>query len=473
MAQDKYFDIALQGLKALVKERGEDSTFPFDAVWSYTNEEVPGKNKPHQAGRLTDSGYLELTGNSTRTESEARAGSVAREYRPGPKLRSRAATPTPTSTPASVADAFKGLEKAMAGQGFVITAGELANFYLALLVSPLVIMTGISGTGKSRLPRLFAELIGASFASIPVKPQWDDNSDLFGYTSNLNQGVFVKGEVTTVLESATADLTKPSFVLLDEMNLAAVEHYFSDFLSVIETRRRTGGSIITDILPIDLPHEIDGQVDPYSELRSLYLPRNVRVVGTANMDETTRNFSPKVLDRAFSIEFNEVDLTAFPAATTGPVPVELFRNLAARLVDSQNPVTVGEGYKEQPQLFDDVAGLIEEVRTILEPARLSFGYRPRDASCLYMWHWKKDNLETLLPYNTALDYCILQKVLPKIYGQGERLRKALENLEGWLQGESVLGLEADPTRQLLRSAEKVKRMRLRLEEEGATAYWGA
>jgi 5-methylcytosine-specific restriction endonuclease McrBC GTP-binding regulatory subunit McrB len=306
-----------------------------------------------------------------------------------------------------------------------------------------------------------------------VKPQWDDNSDLFGYTSNLNQGVFVKGEVTSVLQAAAAELTKPSFVLLDEMNLAAVEHYFSDFLSVIETRRRSGGSIVTDALPIDLPRAVQGEEDPYASLRSLFLPRNVRVVGTANMDETTRNFSPKVLDRAFSIEFNEVDLTAFPTAASGPASAEPFRSLAVRLVDPQNPVTVNEGYKDQSQLFDDVAGLIEEVRTILEPARLSFGYRPRDASCLYMWHWKKDKLETLLPYNTALDYCILQKVLPKIYGQGDRLRGALENLEAWLQGQSVLGLEADPTRQLLRSAEKVKRMRQRLDEEGATTYWGA
>jgi hypothetical protein len=472
MMQDKYFDIALEGLKALVKDRGENSTFPFDAVWSYTNKEVPGKNKPHQAGRLKEAGYLELTGNSTRAETQARAGSPTREYRPGSKLRSQAAKPESASA-GSIADAFKSLEKAMAGQGFVITAGELANFYLALQVSPLVIMTGISGTGKSRLPRLFAELIGASFASIPVKPQWDDNSDLFGYTSNLNQGVFVTGEVTSVLLAAAAELTKPSFVLLDEMNLAAVEHYFSDFLSVIETRRRAGGSIVTDVLPIDLPHVASGQADPYKGLRSLSLPRNVRVVGTANMDETTRNFSPKVLDRAFSIEFNEVDLTAFPAATSGSLSVESFRALAKRLVDEQNPVTVGEGYKAQAELFDDVAGLIEEVRTILEPARLSFGYRPRDAACLYMWHWKKDNLEAILPYNTALDYCILQKVLPKVYGQGERLRSALESLEGWLQGEAVLGMEADPERKLLRSAEKVKRMRQRLDEEGATTYWGA
>lgn len=472
MTQDKYLDIALQGLRALVKDRGENSTFPFDAIWSYTQEVVPGKNKPHQAGRLTDAGYLELTGNSTRAESAARAGSPTREYRPGPKLRSQAPEPAPANG-ALIADAFKGLEKAMASQGFVITAGELANFYLALLVSPLVIMTGISGTGKSRLPRLFANLTGATFASVPVKPQWDDNSDLFGYTSNLNQGVFVQGEITAVLQAASADPKRPSFILLDEMNLAAVEHYFSDFLSVIETRRRDGGSIITDALPIDLPQVNSSHEDLYGGLRGLYLPHNVRVVGTANMDETTHNFSPKVLDRAFSIEFNEVDLTAFPNTASGPISIESFRPIATRLVDPQNPVTVGEGYREQPQMFDDVAGLIEEVRTILEPARLSFGYRPRDASCLYIWHWKKDSLEGILPYNTALDYCILQKVLPKIYGQGERLRSALENLEGWLQGESVIGLEADPARQFLRSAEKVRRMRQRLDEEGATTYWGA
>ena len=207
---------------------------------------------------------------------------------------------------------------------------------------------------------------------IPVKPQWDDNSDLFGYTSNLNRGIFVKGQVTGALEAAAAEASKPSFVLLDEMNLAAVEHYFSDFLSVIETRHRSGGAIITDALPIDLPRAAAGQEDAYAALRSLYLPHNVRVVGTANMDETTRNFSPKVLDRAFSIEFNEVDLTAFPAEGNRSVPAEAFRQLAGRLVDPANPVTVAEGYKEEPDLFDDVAGLIEEVRTILEPARLSF-----------------------------------------------------------------------------------------------------
>ena len=234
MMRDKYFKIAVEGVESLVKDRGENATFPFDAVWSYTKKDVPGPNKPHQAGRLVAAGYLELTGASTRAESAARAGSPTREYRPGPKFLSQA--PSAGTPSASVADAIRGLEKAMAGGDLSSRRANLRIFNLALLVSPLVIMTGISGTGKSRLPRLFAEFIGASFAPIPVKPQWDDNSDLFGYTSNLNQGVFVKGAVTGVLEAAGTELSKPSFILLDEMNLAAVEHYFSDFLSVIETR---------------------------------------------------------------------------------------------------------------------------------------------------------------------------------------------------------------------------------------------
>ena len=412
---------------------------------------------------------MELTGGTAKAESQARAGSPTREYRPGRRLRTHSSKSSPTS--ATTANALLALAAAMEARGFLVTPGEVANFYLALLASPLVIMTGISGTGKSRLPRLFAELIGASFTSIPVKPQWDDNSDLFGYTSSLNRDAFFKGGVTAALEDAFADPTRPSIVLLDEMNLAAVEHYFSDFLSVIETRVRSKAGIVTDTVPIDLPPLKSGTEDPYSSLRDLRIPSNIRVVGTANMDETTRSFSPKVLDRAYSIEFGDVDLTAFPKIASDSTRDGGFSQLAKRLVDPKNPLTVGEGYGTQRELFDDVAGLVEEVRIILGQAGLSFGYRPRDAACLYMWHWKRDNLEGVLPRSSALDNCILQKVLPKVYGQGERLRESLETLELWLQGESVKGLEADPTRKFLRSADRVKQMRQRLEEDGATSYW--
>ena len=470
MAYDEYFEIAVRKTKKLVEDRGEDATFPFDAVWRYALvEEIPSTSRPHQAARLVKSGYLELTGEMTQAETESRAGSTTREYRVGRLLRSTPHQPSPA--PNTIPDVLRKMESTMAAQGFVITAADLANFYLALLVSPLVIMTGVSGTGKSKMPRLFAELIGAHFASVPVKPQWDDNSDLFGYTSNLNRGAFVKGEVTSELELAAARLGTPYFLLLDEMNLAAVEHYFSDFLSVMETRRRMGDEIITDRLPIDLPSVREDATDPYESLRSLHLPYNVRVVGTANMDETTRSFSPKVLDRAFTIEFNDVDLTAFPAAVGEPIDAFAAGELAGRLVDQNNPVGVHEVYSETSDMFDEVAGLMEAIKTILEPAGLSFGYRTRDTSCLYMWHWNKDELDPVLPRQAALDFCILQKVLPKIRGQGERLQECLANLETWLQGDEVLDLEADPHRRFLRSAAKTKRMRQRLGEDGVTSYW--
>ena len=471
MPTDDVFEIAVRAVTRLVDDRGEDATFPFDAVWLYTTggEDVPSGSRPSQSNRLRQSGYLELTGGFTKAEAPSRAGSPTREYQAGPKLRSGQG---PKSHPSSmVADALRDMERSMAAQGFVITSAELANFYLALLTSPLVIMTGVSGTGKSRVPRMFAEMIGAHFASIPVKPQWDDNADLFGYTSNLNQGAFVKGEVTAELEIAATELGTPWFLLLDEMNLAAVEHYFSDFLSVMETRRRSGDAVITDRLPIDLPSVSGDAEDPHEHLRSLYLPHNVRVIGTANMDETTRSFSPKVLDRAFSIEFNDVDLTAFPAAPEEPVHSASAGELARRLVDQNNPVTVHEVYLDLRELCDEVAGLMESIKTILEPAGLSFGYRPRDASCLYLWHWNKDGLDAVLPREAALDLCILQKVLPKIHGQSERLHGCLENLEAWLQGESAADLDADPSRRFLRSAAKVKRMRERLEDDGTTSYW--
>lgn len=116
---------------------------------------------------------------------------------------------------------------------------------------------------------------------------------------------------------------------------------------------------------------------------------------------------------------------------------------------------------------------MDHIRGILKQAGISFGYRSRDAACLYMWHWQHDQLEKLLPKSAALDYCIIQKVLPKIYGQGERLGSALEELLAWLQGGSASGTASDATRSYLRSAEKVERMIKRLTDEGTTTYWGS
>ena len=134
------------------------------------------------------------------------------------------------------------------------------------------------------------------FALIPIRPDWNDGSDLLGYVDI--KGDFKQGPLTKVIEKAEQNPDDPYFVLLDEMNLARVEHYFSDMLSVMESRKWEDGKMVTSTF---LSEEI--------AKRDIKLPTNLYIIGTVNMDETTHPFSKKVLDRANTIEFNRVELS--------------------------------------------------------------------------------------------------------------------------------------------------------------------
>lgn len=467
--------IAQDAVKALKEDRGENAEFPFDAIWAYANSQnpVPSENRPGLSHVLVKDNYIERTSERIKAESEKRAGSSTTKYRLGSRFRSATSEQSSKST---VVEGIQQLESALSEDGFVISSAEIANFYLALAASPLVILTGISGTGKSKLPRLFAKKTDSEFYSIPVKPQWSDNSDLFGYTPSINSETFVRGDFTKAILKAN-DSKKLAIALLDEMNLAPVEHYFSDFLSVIETRHREDGQVITDPLPLDLPPE-ESSADKYSELRKLYLPRNMRVVGTANMDETTHLFSPKVLDRAFSIEFDDPDLTNFAGTSETEFKTDKIKALAEQLIADSNPISVQEAFEESEDLFASIAGLLEEVKEILRPAGISFGFRTRNDICLYMHYWQKFELSDLLSATAAMDFCLLQKVLPKIHGTGESLGNALENLKEWLEkepeenGSDTRENEPWASRPWTRSAEKVQRMINKLENESSTTYWG-
>ncbi|HEX6188748.1 MAG TPA: AAA family ATPase [Pyrinomonadaceae bacterium] len=466
-------EIAKDAVQRLAKRLGENATFPFDVIWEYAKTDVPPKLKPARANELINEGYLERTGAVVNASSPGRAGNRGPEYRLGPRFRKQ---PSTRRGKVTTAGAVRSLEAAMADAGIVITSAELANLYLALLSSPLIILAGISGTGKSKIPRVFAKLMTAEFSFIPVKPQWSDNSDLFGYSPTLNPQQFIEGTLTKTLRAASKQPETLSIVLLDEMNLAAVEHYFSDFLSVIETRRRVKNAILTDPLPLDLP--APDKHDQYSDLRNLGLPSNVRIIGTANMDETTRLFSPKVLDRAFSIEFDEPALTTFAVATRRDYDPSGFHALMVNLLDSSNPVSVDEVFSDSETLFEGIGTLLEEVREILRPSGISFGFRPRNDICIYMYHWQKQDLASVLSPTAAMDWCFLQKILPKLSGTGEALREALEALLTWLNTNETAGntnpLSVTPlqSRPWRRSADKLQRMINRLEVEGATTFWG-
>lgn len=486
---EQIHDLAIHALQAMHEKFGPNHRFPTDAIWQFIpgGVEIQSTKKPHQPKRLVKEGYLQDTGIKTKAQSGPRAGSPTTEYRFGPVLvpsnRAPGIATKPMSTgyagaaASSHSEAIIGIQEAMEAEGYVVSPAELANFFLAMTVSPMVILSGISGTGKSLLPRKFAKFTKSRFQPIPVQPQWADNSDLFGYVPSLASGTFVKGKIIDSILDAKRNPDSLAIALLDEMNLAPVEHYFSDFLSVAESRERKGGGVGSDPLPIDLPAAPEPAFAAIcDELKGMELPHNLRVVGTANMDETTHSFSPKVLDRAFTIEFDDPDLTAFAAG--GGNSAASFESLAQAAVNPNNAINIMEAQAQSQDLFEQVAAWLQEIQDILAPAGIKFGYRTRDAILLYLHFWRQFGLADVLAGCAALDFCILQKVLPKISGSGDSLEAALKKLAEWLDERSetkdgAAGIEAEFAGSLERSREKVSRMLSLLDLDGATRYWGA
>lgn len=484
LTNDEIFEMASAAVRTMYERYGPDFKFPADVIWQNIPQDVdiPSTKRPHQPARLIRAGLLEKTGGMTKAQSESRAGSPTAEYRFGPELVQRAKHPTPSQAPdkRSPSESLTGIQLAMDAEGYVISVAELANFYLAMSVSPLVVLSGISGTGKSLLPRKFAKHTSSLFHAIPVQPQWSDNSDLFGYVPTLTPTKYIKGALIESLLEAKQNPEKLVIALLDEMNLAPVENYFSDFLSVAETRIRVGQGITSDRLPIELPDEGQDQSSTLTELlREIKLPSNLRIVGTANMDETTHSFSPKVLDRAFTIEFDDPDLTAF--ASSGNKKYDdgdLFDELASIAIRESNAISVQEAYSSSQELFEHIALLLSEIQEILAPAGIKFGYRTRDSILLYLHFWRELHLSDVLTGYAALDFCILQKILPKVAGSGEALAEALMNLNSWLNARAEVQLDEDGifaefSGPLARSLQKVERMSALLTLDGSTRYWGA
>ena len=210
----------------------------------------------------------------------------------------------------TVKDTISRIKDYIEAKGFSYQDGLIENFYLSLKSKPFVILAGTSGTGKTRLVRLFAEAIGANtsngrYKMVSVRPDWSDSSDLFGHV-DLN-GKFIPGAIIDFVKRAELDSSHPYFLCLDEMNLARVEYYLSDFLSVIETRDFQAGHIVSDPLVSGIYYGSDTAAA--GRYGTVPFPENLYVIGTVNMDETTFPFSRKVLDRANTIEFSFVDLT--------------------------------------------------------------------------------------------------------------------------------------------------------------------
>jgi energy-coupling factor transporter ATP-binding protein EcfA2 len=343
-------------------------------------------------------------------------------------------------------------------KGFNYNVDMLSNFYLSLKTKPFVILAGISGTGKSRLVKLFTEAIGGEYRLIPVKPDWSDATDLLGYRDINN--IFHDGQLTQVIKEALQNTDTPYIICLDEMNLARVEYYLGDFLSLIESREKDEeGSIKTDSLR-------------GSGLDGLYIPENVYIVGTVNMDETTFQFSKKVLDRANTIELSDITLIYdFEIDETDEPEVIKLSNQALK-----SEFLVLKDCYEHKEYATQIIEKLVKMNAYLKECAMHFAYRIRDEFVFYMLY---NHREGLMSEQEAFDYQFLQKVLPRIGGTSGLVRELLVKLyfycfdkeyneKRFYEREELEAL-AHPI--YPRSALKILDMIRRFDEDGFTSFW--
>lgn len=389
---------------------------------------------------------------------------------------------SPSLSSLTVPEQIEQIQSYISHRGFHYPQGLIENLYLSLKTKPFVILAGVSGTGKTKLVKLFAEALGATgdngqFTLIPVRPDWSDPSDLLGY-KDLS-GMFRPGRLAEVLVEASQSENqhKPYFVCLDEMNLARVEYYFSDVLSVIETQEWKQDRIVTSklinresLLPED-----------QSVFGDLSIPDNVYLIGTVNMDETTHPFSKKVLDRANTIEFNYIDLQQYPSLglqeeeSILPVHNSFLRSEYLQLVDV---------YSEYTELVHTTTEKLVKINHILEEIHSHVGFRIRDSICFYMVYNQRHEL---LSNDEAFDLQLLQKILPRVQGSSLSVKQVLLKLLQGVLGRTlpVSELMDDASEIYLKwndneeenkakhplSARKIAFMLRRLEEDGFTSYW--
>ncbi|WP_165822591.1 MrcB family domain-containing protein [Paenibacillus montanisoli] len=381
----------------------------------------------------------------------------------------------------SVAERVNYIKVYIESKGFHFPQDLIENFYLSLKSKPFVILAGVSGTGKTKLVKLFAEALGATssnrqFNLIPVRPDWSDPSDLLGYKDLT--GTFRPGLLAEVLVEASkeSNQNKPYFICLDEMNLARVEHYFSDLLSVIETQEWKDDRIVT--VPLIQNESLTSEDQPtYGRLA---LPDNVYIIGTVNMDETTHPFSKKVLDRANTIEFNYINLEQFPVGYSAEIPPLLVPNSFLR----SDYLQLIDAYEPNQELIRRVTMQLVRINEILEQVHSHVGFRIRDAVSFYMIYNEQYDL---MSENQAFDLQLLQKILPRVQGSSSSVKRVLLQLLQEALGRTLpindlmddaselytkrQSNEQEKEAKYPLSARKLAFMLRRLEEDGFTSYW--
>ena len=398
---------------------------------------------------------------------------------------------------------------------------NVLSYLSAIRTKPFLLLAGISGTGKSRIVKEMAyascpdegdlrkdKTSPGNYCLVEVKPNWNDSTELLGYETVLDGGNYHLTKFVKFLVKAMQHENVPFFVCLDEMNLAAVEQYFAEFLSILESRKDVDGTIkseplipaaifnkydnklLKELFPSKEKQEkgtgypiVDEELAPYSNAtyeilreEGLRIPRNLIVVGTVNMDDTTYQFSRKVIDRAMTIEMNEVNLNDMfdiekpdalsyredvvdkgwffaPFAQSNNV-LQQMNNDERELLTEKIKATIGQ---------TDVDGTTtpDSLEAILSKTPFRIAYRVVNELILHFYalRWENKDAEFEELYNKALDNILMMKVLPRIEGNEDLVKEPLAQLATWTE-------VAYP-----KANAKIVEMRERLELSHFTSFW--
>lgn len=384
----------------------------------------------------------------------------------------------------------------------------------AMRTKPFLLLAGISGTGKSRIVKQMAfescpegnlqadETSPGNYQLIEVKPNWHDSTELLGYESEIGGKHYKITPFVKFLVKAMCYPDVPFFVCMDEMNLAPVEQYFAEFLSVLESRKLlddkktiTSESLIDadvfkkyeDQLRVNLRKKSnedsatigadatnDEQVEygnfeeVYSLLKEkgLRLPSNLIVIGTVNMDETTHQFSRKVIDRAMTIEMNIEDsedpfnkfFTESKDLEYSPSPLakELFVPKVVQAKEAMESLS----NEDKKHLTDNVPSLLHSLNQTLNSTPFKIAYRVQNELVLYFSELRKEQKEASASelLSLAMDAILMLKVLPRIEGDEDLLEKPLEKLHKFTEGYTE-------------AHKKVEEMQARLNGGHFTSFW--
>ena len=340
---------------------------------------------------------------------------------PGPSQPSRPAVlAPPIPPPRSLQEVVGAFDSAVRQSGLRYSAELVRLFLTSLATKRFLIITGLSGSGKTRIAQAFGEWLGASqHLIVAVRPDWTSPDALLGYENGLSDPdenghhAWNAPEALQFMLRASADQDRPYLLVLDEMNLAHVERYFADVLSGMESGH--------PVLPKLARGENGWRVADPNRPR-IPLPTNLFVVGTVNVDETTYMFSPKVLDRANTIEFR-VGSEDLLTGAAEPRPIAPGETALQRsfLEHARRPSGRSEG-------ADQLAGWLRRLHQVLSQHDREFGHRVFQEALrfadLFATAGEPDPL-------AALDVQVLQKVLPKFHGSIREINDPLNALGAW------------------------------------------